>query len=105
MCRFSSQILIKMNPKDIENPIAELDFRHQLQSENNQKTFAWKREGSFLDQIKDVWRCYVGDNKHYSASVKVDTINSCSISINGDTHKRIYGVDNAKKYVESELNK
>jgi hypothetical protein len=93
-----------MNPKDIDNQIAELDFRQQLKSVNNSK-FTWKREGSFLDQIKDVWRCYVGDNNYYSASVKVDTINSCSISINNERHKRIYGVENAKKYVESEFNK
>lgn len=45
--------------------------------------FIWKREGSFLDQIKDIWRCYVDNNDYYSASVKVDTINSCSISIKG----------------------
>ena len=66
--------------------------------------FVWKREGSFLDQIKDVWKCYVNNSEHYAARVAVNTLGECRITINGNTHKSIFGIQNAKPYVESILN-
>lgn len=66
--------------------------------------FVWKREGSFLDQIKDVWKCYMNGSENYSARIAVNTLGECRITINGDTHKSIVGIQNAKPYVESVLN-
>lgn len=66
--------------------------------------FVWKREGSFLDQIKDVWKCYMNDSENCSARIAVNTLGECRITINGDAHKSIVGIQNAKPYVESVLN-
>lgn len=66
--------------------------------------FVWKREGSFLDQIKDVWKCCINGSENYSARIAVNTLGECRITINGDTHKSIVGIQNAKDYVESVLN-
>lgn len=66
--------------------------------------YIWKREGSFLDQIKEVWKCYINDSENYVARIAVNTLGECRITINGDTYKSIIGIQNAKPYVESVLN-
>src|SRR5690606_19523646 len=66
--------------------------------------YIWKREGSFLDQIKEIWKCYINDSEYYVARIAVNTLGECRITINGDTHKSIIGIQNAKPYVESVLN-
>jgi hypothetical protein len=60
--------------------------------------FVWVRTGSFLDQIKDVWKLSLNDK--VLAVVTVNTINFCTIEIFKETHKAVHGIENAKKYVE-----
>lgn len=64
--------------------------------------FVWKRTGSFLDQIKDVWELRL--NNKVVATVTVNTINYCTIEIFKETHKAIHGIESAKKYVLSIMN-
>jgi|SRR6185312_1000730 len=65
--------------------------------------FVWKRTGSFLDQIKDVWKLSLNDK--VVSIVTVDTINYCTIKIHGETYKTVHGIEDAKKYVISIINK
>lgn len=63
----------------------------------------WIKEGSFLDQIKEVWKCYVDDNEYPSAIISVTTINYCIVKSNGVPTKSFYGIESAKVFVESQL--
>lgn len=66
--------------------------------------YNWKREGSFLDQIRDVWKCYYNNSEHYCARITVNTLRECRITILDEQHKSIIGIDKAKAYCESVLN-
>ena len=80
------------------------DTTDGIGGKNMLNNYHWKREGSFLDQIKDVWKCYYNNSDHYCARITVNTINECRITILERQHHSINGIDRAKAYVEAILN-
>lgn len=46
-----------MNPKDIENPIAELDFRHQLKNDMNIQMMEYKGPCGLIKIVEQLEFC------------------------------------------------